>query len=154
MENYELKHWLYRALIFLVISCPCALVISIPLGYFGGIGAGSKNGILFKGGNFLDILAKTQQVIVDKTGTLTEGVFKIQRIQIEKSFDKNQIVDYLNLIESQSTHPIATAIHEYAGEPKTGISMTDVEEIPGHGLRATMDGKIFLAGNFKLLKKI
>lgn len=154
VENYELKHWLYRALIFLVISCPCALVISIPLGYFGGIGAGSKNGILFKGGNFLDILAKTQQVIVDKTGTLTEGVFKIQRIQIEKSFDKNQIVDYLNLIESQSTHPIATAIHEYAGEPKTGISMTDVEEIPGHGLRATMDGKIFLAGNFKLLKKI
>lgn len=153
VENYELKHWLYRALIFLVISCPCALVISIPLGYFGGIGAGSKNGILFKGGNFLDILAKTQQVIVDKTGTLTQGVFKIQRIQIEKSFDKNQIVDYLNLIESQSTHPIATAIHEYAGEPKTGISMTDVEEIPGHGLRATMDGKIFLAGNFKLLKK-
>ena len=92
VENYEFSEWLYRALIFLVISCPCALVISIPLGYFGGIGAGSKNGILFKGSNFLDTLANVQNVVMDKTGTMTEGVFKVQEVELNSTFNKEEIL--------------------------------------------------------------
>lgn len=114
VENYVFKSWLYRALVFLVISCPCALVISIPLGYFGGIGAASRNGILFKGSNFLDVLAKIQNVVMDKTGTMTEGVFKVQNVHFQEGFNKVRMLQYLNALESKSTHPIATAIHEYA----------------------------------------
>ena len=106
VENYIFRDWLYRALIFLVISCPCALVISIPLGYFGGIGAGSKNGILFKGSNFLDILANVQHVVMDKTGTMTEGVFKVQEINFVDGINKEAMMKYLNLLESKSTHPL------------------------------------------------
>ena len=153
VENYEFRDWLYRALIFLVISCPCALVISIPLGYFGGIGAGSRNGILFKGGNFLDAVSKIQNVVVDKTGTMTEGVFKVQEIHIEEGFKKDEILKFLNLLESKSTHPIATAIHEYAGEIDHGIAIENIEEIAGHGLKAKIQGKEMLAGNFKLMEK-
>lgn len=153
VDNYEFKTWLYRALIFLVISCPCALVISIPLGYFGGIGAGSKNGILFKGSNFLDILANVQNVVMDKTGTMTEGVFKVQEVNIEKGVNKDQILKYLNVIESKSTHPIATAVHEHVGEVDNSIELQNFEEISGHGLKAEIAGKTFLAGNFKLMDK-
>ena len=153
VEHYEFRNWLYRALIFLVISCPCALVISIPLGYFGGIGAGSRNGILFKGSNFLDILANVKNVVVDKTGTMTEGVFSVQQAFIEKEFNKDQILKYLNVLESKSTHPIATAIHEFVGEVDHALKIENVEEIPGHGLKGNIGGKEILAGNFKLMDR-
>jgi Cd2+/Zn2+-exporting ATPase len=153
VENYIFREWLYRALIFLVISCPCALVISIPLGYFGGIGAGSKNGILFKGSNFLDILANVQHVVMDKTGTMTKGVFKVQKVHFQDGFNKESIMKYLNLLESKSTHPIATAINEFAGEIDHSISIENVEEIAGHGLKGTIQGKEMMAGNFKLMEK-
>ncbi len=153
VDHYDFKDWLYRALIFLVISCPCALVISIPLGYFGGIGAGSKNGILFKGSNFLDSLSQIQNVVMDKTGTLTEGVFKVNQVFIEPGFNQEEILKYLNLLESKSTHPIATAIHEYSGGIDHTVQLENAEEIAGHGLKANINGKEFLAGNFKLMEK-
>lgn len=153
VENYIFRDWLYRALVFLVISCPCALVISIPLGYFGGIGAASKNGILFKGSNFLDVLAKIQNVVMDKTGTMTEGVFKVQEVHIKPEFNKDEILQMVNALENQSSHPVATAINEYAGQVNSEIKLNAVEEIAGHGLKAEINGKEILAGNFKLLDK-
>lgn len=153
VADYEFKNWLYRALVFLVISCPCALVISIPLGYFGGIGAASRNGILFKGGNFLDTLANIQNVVMDKTGTMTEGVFKVQDVKISENLNEKDILEKLNFIESKSTHPIATAIHEYVGEINHSQNIGEVSEIAGYGLQTNFDGKEFLAGNFKLLEK-
>jgi Zn2+/Cd2+-exporting ATPase len=152
-KNYEFSEWLYRALVFLVISCPCALVISIPLGYFGGIGAASKNGILFKGSNFLDIIATMQNVVMDKTGTMTEGVFKVQEIIIKPEFNKDEILQMVNALESQSTHPVATAIHNYVGQVDSNIRLESVEEISGHGLKANVNGKELLVGNFKLMDK-
>lgn len=151
--QYVFSDWLYRSLVFLVISCPCALVISIPLGYFGGIGAASRNGILFKGSNFLDAMAAIQNVVMDKTGTMTEGVFKVQEVRLETDFDEATILRLVNKIESHSSHPVATAIREYAGEVDESVNLTDVEEIPGHGLKGSVDGKVFLVGNFKLLDK-
>ncbi|SDI01207.1 Cd2+/Zn2+-exporting ATPase [Chryseobacterium taeanense] len=151
VDEYYFSDWLYRALIFLVISCPCALVISIPLGYFGGIGAGSRNGILFKGSNFLDVLANVQNVVMDKTGTLTEGVFKVQEAVFINDIDKDEILKLVNALESKSSHPVATAIHEYVGEPDHSVDLNDVEEIPGRGLKATIDGKELLVGNLKLM---
>jgi Cd2+/Zn2+-exporting ATPase len=153
VENYGFKDWLYRALVFLVISCPCALVISIPLGYFGGIGAASKNGILFKGSNFLDEMASIQNVVMDKTGTMTEGVFKVQEVVFNQEFNQNEILQMVNAVESQSTHPVATAIHEFVGEIDHAIPLQNVEEIAGHGLKATINGKELLVGNFKLMDK-
>ena len=153
VENYEFRNWLYRALVFLVISCPCALVISIPLGYFGGIGAASRNGILVKGSNFLDILASVKNVVMDKTGTMTEGVFKLQQLAIEPGFNEEKILQLLNILESKTTHPIATAIHEYAGGIDHNLMVNGFEEIAGHGLKGTIDGKEVLAGNFKLMQK-
>ncbi|MBK9299738.1 MAG: cadmium-translocating P-type ATPase [Bacteroidetes bacterium] len=153
VENYMFSQWLYRALVFLVISCPCALVISIPLGYFGGIGSASKNGILFKGSNFLDIIANIQNVVMDKTGTMTEGVFKVQEVVIKQEFNNNEILQMVNALESQSTHPVATAIHQYVGKIDNTIVLKDVEEISGHGLKATVNGKELLVGNFKLMDK-
>lgn len=150
---YIFDQWLYRALVFLVISCPCALVISIPLGYFGGIGAASRNGILFKGSNFLDVLANIKNVVMDKTGTMTEGVFNVQEVNMQQGFDEKQIMPLVNALESQSTHPVATAIHNYAGEIDASIKLENTEEIAGHGLTATVDGKQLLAGNFKLMDK-
>ena len=153
VEDYIFKTWLYRALIFLVISCPCALVISIPLGYFGGIGAASRNGILFKGSNFLDKIAEIQNVIMDKTGTMTEGVFKVQEVHIKPDFDKDELLKMVNIIESLSSHPVATAIHEFVGEIDHSIQLENTEEIAGHGLKASVNGKELLVGNFKLLDK-
>ncbi len=152
-ENYEFSKWLYRALVFLVISCPCALVISIPLGYFGGIGAASKNGILFKGSNFLDIIAEIKNVVMDKTGTMTEGVFKVQEVIIKQDFNKDEILQMVNALESQSTHPVATAIHNFVGNIDSSIVLKNVEEISGHGLKAEINGKELLVGNFKLMDK-
>ncbi len=151
--SYDYKEWLYRACIFLVISCPCALVISIPLGYFGGIGAGSRNGILFKGSNFLDILADIKNVVMDKTGTLTEGVFKVKEVAILPEFNKDEILQLLNFIEGKSTHPIATAVHEFVGNVDHSLKMEDIEDIAGYGLKGRVDGKDFLAGNFRLMDR-
>ncbi len=151
--SYDYKEWLYRACIFLVISCPCALVISIPLGYFGGIGAGSHNGILFKGSNFLDILADIKNVVMDKTGTLTEGVFKVKEVAILPEFNKDEILQLLNFIEGKSTHPIATAVHEFVGNIDHSLKMEDIEDIAGYGLKGRVDGKDFLAGNFRLMDR-
>ncbi|UGS19833.1 heavy metal translocating P-type ATPase [Flavobacterium cyclinae] len=153
VENYQFRDWLYRALVFLVISCPCALVISIPLGYFGGIGAASKNGILFKGSNFLDVMASVQNVVMDKTGTMTEGVFKVQEVIFNSDFNKDEILQLVNALESQSTHPVATAIHQFVGNIDSTITLKDVEEISGHGLKAYVNSKELLVGNFKLMDK-
>lgn len=151
---YDFNQWLYRALVFLVISCPCALVISIPLGYFGGIGAASKNGILFKGSNFLDSMATIQNVVMDKTGTLTEGVFKVKEVVISDNFEKDVIMKMVNALESLSTHPVATAIHDYVGTVDVSIELKKFEEIPGYGLKAEILGKELVVGNFKMLDKL
>jgi Cd2+/Zn2+-exporting ATPase len=150
VADYQFKTWLYRALVFLVISCPCALVISIPLGYFGGIGAGSANGILFKGSSFLDVITKLNTVVLDKTGTLTHGVFKVKEIKSE--IEEGQFLKYLASLEKQSTHPIAKAIVAHYGE-KTLIDVKAVKEISGYGLAGEIEDKVLLAGNTKLLKQ-
>jgi Cd2+/Zn2+-exporting ATPase len=153
VSEYIFRDWLYRALVFLVISCPCALVISIPLGYFGGIGAASRNGILFKGSNFLDIIANIQNVVMDKTGTLTKGVFDVQEVNIKTEFNKEEMLQMVNGLESQSTHPVATAIHKYVGNVNTSIQLSNVVEFAGHGLKANINEKELLVGNFKLMDK-
>ncbi|MBX7261742.1 MAG: heavy metal translocating P-type ATPase [Chitinophagales bacterium] len=153
IQHYSFQNWLYRALVFLVISCPCALVISIPLGYFGGIGAASRHGILFKGSNFLDIIADIQHVVMDKTGTLTEGVFQVQEVVFNSLFDKDKILQFVNVIESHSTHPVATAILQYVGERSPDIKIDNIVEISGHGLKGMVDDKELLVGNFKLMDK-
>ncbi|WP_343531883.1 heavy metal translocating P-type ATPase [Pedobacter sp.] len=150
VANYQFNDWLYRALVFLVISCPCALVISIPLGYFGGIGAASANGILFKGSNYLDLITKVNTVVLDKTGTLTQGVFKVNEIQTE--IPEQQFLTYLASLENQSTHPIAKAVVAYANL-KELLPVDEVKEIAGHGLKAMVNGATVMAGNGKLLKQ-
>jgi len=152
VNDYVFRDWLYRALVFLVISCPCALVISIPLGYFGGIGAASKNGILFKGSSFLDIMAAIQVVVMDKTGTLTKGVFKVQNV-VAVDVSEADLVKWVAALETKSTHPVGTAIIEHAKGTEKSAVVTDVEEIAGHGLKGKVDGKEILAGNVKLMKK-
>ncbi|MFA7447888.1 MAG: heavy metal translocating P-type ATPase [Weeksellaceae bacterium] len=149
VENYEFKTWFYRALVFLVISCPCALVISIPLGYFGGIGAASRHGILFKGSNFLDLIAKVNTVVMDKTGTLTEGVFNVQKVH-STHLPENEFLDYVSAIELHSTHPIAKAIVLFH---PSNLKVEKLEEISGHGLKAEVNGKEILAGNAKMMKR-
>lgn len=153
VTDYIFADWLYRALLFLVISCPCALVISIPLGYFGGIGAASKNGILFKGSNFIDILVKIQNVVIDKTGTVTKGVFNVQEVVFDKAFNQDEMLQMVDALETHSTHPVATAIHQFVGETKKNIPLQNVEEITGQGLKVDVNGKELLVGNFKLMDK-
>ena len=150
VDDYIFRDWLYRALIFLVISCPCALVISIPLGYFGGLGAASRNGILFKGASFLDTMTKVNTVVMDKTGTVTKGVFKIHDLVTDQIITESEFMKYLIAIEEQSTHPIAKAILEYKMEDE-GFKATDVSEIAGKGLKGIVNGKTVLAGNKALL---
>ncbi len=152
VAEYIFETWFYRALVFLVISCPCALVVSIPLGYFGGIGLASSNGILFKGGNFLDVMTKVNTVVMDKTGTLTKGVFKVQQV-IANGIDEKELVKLTAALEKNSTHPIAKAVTDYAGNINNGIKAEEVEEISGHGLKGKVEGKEILAGNVKLMKK-
>ena len=149
VDDYIFRDWLYRALIFLVISCPCALVISIPLGYFGGLGAASKNGILFKGASFLDAMTKINTLVMDKTGTVTKGVFKIKEIKAI-SWEESEFMKYLMAMEEQSTHPIAKAILEYK---KNGddFQAEEVSEIAGKGLKGIVNGKIVLIGNKALM---
>ncbi len=150
--NYVFNDWLYRALVFLVISCPCALVVSIPLGYFGGIGLASKNGILFKGGNFLDVMTKVNTVVMDKTGTLTKGVFKVQKV-VTTEFEEKELVRLTAGLEKNSTHPVAKAVVHYAGDYIGHTTASNVEEVSGHGLKGIIEGKEILAGNLKMMKK-
>jgi Cd2+/Zn2+-exporting ATPase len=147
VSDYIMKDWIYRSLVFLVISCPCALVISVPLGYFGGIGAASRNGILFKGSNFLELMSKVDIVVMDKTGTLTEGVFKVQNI--ETLIEKEKFTQLVGSLEKQSTHPIAKAIVEAF---PTEVIAQNVHEISGKGLSGEVNNQIILAGNTALLK--
>jgi len=152
VDLYDFHTWFYRSLVFLVIGCPCALVVSIPLGYFGGIGLASRTGILFKGGNFLDVMTKINAVIMDKTGTLTKGVFNVQEVN-PVGIEKDELVKLTAALEQKSTHPIAKAVTIYAGDKINGVKVEGVEEISGHGLRGMIDGKEVMAGNLKLLKK-
>lgn len=153
--EYIFSQWLYRALVFLVISCPCALVVSIPLGYFGGIGAASRNGILFKGSNYLDLMTEIDTVVMDKTGTLTKGVFKVQEIKTT-GIGEEEFVRLTAALETKSTHPTASAVKEHADSKKISyadVAISGIEEIPGHGLKGIVGGKEILAGNIKLLSK-
>src|SRR5690606_22388721 len=147
------SQWIYRALVLLVISCPCALVLSIPLGYFGGIGGAARHGILVKGANFLDALAHVDTVVMDKTGTLTQGVFRVQEVAAYNGFSQSQVLEYAAHAESFSNHPIAASILEaYQGE----IDLARVEayqEIAGHGVKARIDGKVVVAGNDRMLHR-
>ncbi|WP_240665670.1 heavy metal translocating P-type ATPase [Lutibacter sp. HS1-25] len=151
-DAYIFQMWLQRALIFLVISCPCALVISIPLGYFGGIGAASQNGILFKGSNYLDLITKVDTVVMDKTGTLTKGVFEVQEI-VTSNIDKNLFLELVAVLESNSTHPIAQAIVNYVKIDNSKLKATTIEEISGYGMKGQIGEYEVLAGNSKLLQK-
>ncbi len=152
VDEYVFNEWLYRGLVFLVISCPCALVVSIPLGYFGGIGLASRNGILFKGGNFLDVMTKVNAIVMDKTGTLTKGVFNVQEI-VADGIDKKELIRITAALEKNSTHPVGEVVVRYAGESIGTTTATGVEEIAGHGLKGTVENKEVLAGNLKLMKK-
>ncbi len=152
VDNYVFNDWLYRSLVFLVISCPCALVISIPLGYFGGIGAASRNGILFKGSDYLDKMTEIDTVVMDKTGTLTKGVFEVQKI-VSESLSEKELLHIAAAIETYSTHPIAKAIVKYAEVDFKNIEIKNVEEISGHGLKGELNNQTILAGNSRLLKK-
>ena len=150
VHDYVFSEWLYRALIFLVISCPCALVISIPLGYFGGLGAASKNGILFKGATYMDKLKEVNTMVMDKTGTVTKGVFKIKDIEVIGNYSKEEFMTFLLAIESKSTHPIAKAISEYPLDNEVPEA-TDIKEIAGKGLQGIINGTQVVAGDKKLM---
>ncbi|RLF72706.1 MAG: cadmium-translocating P-type ATPase [Thermoplasmata archaeon] len=147
------SEWIYKALIFLVISCPCALVISIPLGFFAGIGASSRRGILVKGSNYLEGLNNLHTVVWDKTGTLTKGVFKVKEVVAERNFSKEEILRFAAEAESQSSHPIAQSILEAFGGEVEGGEIEEYEEIPGHGIRAKVEGHHILVGNDRLLHR-
>ncbi|MBR1763699.1 MAG: cadmium-translocating P-type ATPase [Eubacterium sp.] len=144
--------WVYRALTFLVISCPCALVISIPLSFFAGIGGAGKEGILIKGANYLETLSKTKYIVFDKTGTLTEGVFKVNEVHCEDDIDEDDIIEIAALAESYSSHPISKSILTKYGKSVDKSRVADVREISGYGISAKVDGKVVLAGNAALLK--
>lgn len=150
VEDYIFNQWLYRALIFLVISCPCALVVAIPLGYFGGIGAGSRNGILFKGSSYLDRMTRVDTIVMDKTGTLTKGVFDVQKV-VTNGFSEKEFLSLVASVETHSTHPIARAIVKHHGERT--VDALSIEEIKGHGLKGTVNGREVIAGNAKLMSK-
>lgn len=150
IQNTTFSEWLYRSLIFLVVSCPCALVISIPLGFFGGIGGASKRGILVKGSNYLEILNEVKQVVFDKTGTLTAGVFQVEQVVSVSDLTKEELLSVAAIAESSSNHPIAKSIVDYYGQP-LHVKHVEYQEIAGHGIKAIIDGKIILAGSRKLM---
>lgn len=145
--------WVYRALTFLVVSCPCALVISVPLTFFGGIGGASRNGILIKGANYMDTLAKIGTVVFDKTGTLTKGVFAVDAVHPEE-YDENELLSIAAAVEQYSTHPIAVALREASAVEAANSKIENVEEIAGHGVKAVVDGKQVSVGNEKLMNSL
>ncbi|WP_025323227.1 heavy metal translocating P-type ATPase [Deferrisoma camini] len=148
-ETYA--EWIYRALVFLVISCPCALVISIPLGFFGGIGAASRRGVLFKGANYLEGFRSVRSLVFDKTGTLTQGVFRVTRVVPHNGFSEDELLALAAAAESHSSHPIARSVVEAYGRPIDEDRIERYEEIPAHGVRAVIDGREVLAGNDRIL---
>lgn len=150
----DFPDWIIRALTFLVISCPCALVISIPLSFFGGIGCASSNGILVKGSNYLEELSKTKYIVFDKTGTLTKGVFEVNKIYPAKNFDEKTLLYFAAYAESGSSHPISQSLKKAYGEKIDIEKVNNIEEIAGHGVQADVDGKKVSAGNIKLMKKL
>ena len=147
------RDWIYRGLIFLVISCPCALVMSIPLSFFGGIGGASRRGILVKGSNYLEALAETEIVVFDKTGTLTKGVFAVQKI-VPQGIDEGALLERAAYAESYSNHPISQSLKKAYGKPIDAARIRDVEEISGHGVTARVDDRLIAAGNAKLMRKL
>lgn len=147
------SEWIIRALTFLVISCPCALVISIPLSFFAGIGCASANGILVKGSNYLEALSKTKYVVFDKTGTLTKGVFEVTDICAVNGFNEDELIRYAACAESASSHPISVSLKKAYGKEIDLSCVTDIEEIAGHGVSAVVDGKKVLAGNVRLMNR-
>ncbi len=147
------SEWIYRALVLLVISCPCALVISIPLGYFAGVGSLSKKGILIKGSDFLDNLSKLRTVVFDKTGTLTKGVFEVKDVVPANGLKKEDLLEIAALIESHSNHPIARSIVEFYGKEADLSKIKSYEEIPGYGVKAKIDNNIVILGNDRILRK-
>ena len=151
IDGATFSDWIYRALAFLVVSCPCALVISIPLSFFGGIGGASRKGILVKGSNYLEALAETEIVVFDKTGTLTKGVFNVQEIHPE-GVSKEELLELTAYVESYSNHPISLSLKRAYGKEIDNGRISDVEEISGHGVVATVDGRKVMAGNIKLMK--
>ncbi|GAB6150458.1 ATPase [Clostridium novyi A str. BKT29909] len=153
IQDAEFSKWLYRALIFLVVSCPCALVVSIPLSFFGGIGAASRNGVLVKGGNYLEALNSVETVIFDKTGTLTKGVFNVTEVCPLNGVTKEELLEYAAYAESYSNHPIATSILNYYNKPINKEEIQDYNEIFGHGISIRFKGKQVFVGNNKLMDK-
>ncbi len=153
LRDAAFSEWLYRALVFLVISCPCALVISIPLSFFGGIGGASRSGILVKGSNYLEALAETEIVVFDKTGTLTKGVFKVQEL-VPEGITENELLELAAYTESYSNHPISLSLKQAYGADIDKSRIANVEEIPGYGVIAMVDGKSVTAGNSKLMRKM
>lgn len=152
--TFIFDEWFYRALVFLVISCPCALVVSIPLGYFGGIGAASHQGILFKGGNYLDAVTKINTVVFDKTGTLTQGVFQVQTLSAAEGTSEKELLYLIASVEGFSNHPVAKAILKYAKEQKIELNTSlKITETAGYGLKTVMDGKELYVGNARLLSQ-
>ena len=152
-ESAMWSDWIIRALTFLVISCPCALVISIPLSFFAGIGCASANGVLVKGSNYLEALSDTEYVVFDKTGTLTKGVFEVTGIYPSNGFDKDSLIRLAAFAESASSHPISVSLKKAFGKEINLDEVTDIEEIAGHGVSALVDGKRVYAGNIKLMNK-
>lgn len=151
--GFNFGEWLYRASVFLVVSCPCALVISVPLGYFGGIGKASKYGILVKGGNYLEALTKVDTVLMDKTGTITEGKFAVEAVEVFSGVDKKELLTLAYSLEQGSNHPIAKSIVKYAVTQQVKMeSVVNFKEIPGKGLSAEIGGRLYYAGSEKLLK--
>jgi len=153
IEGATFSEWIYRALSFLVVSCPCALVVSIPLGFFGGIGGASKNGILVKGGNYLEALNDVEMVVFDKTGTLTKGIFKVTEIKPENNISEDELIACAAYAENYSNHPIATSILRAYGNEIIQDKIKNYEEISGHGVKVVLDGREVLAGNYKLMNK-
>ena len=151
-KGTDFTEWLYRALTFLVVSCPCALVISIPLGFFGGIGGASKLGVLVKGSNYLEALSKTEIVVFDKTGTLTEGVFEVQKVD-PVDISKEELVKYAAYAESFSNHPIANSLKKSYGKDIDSKVISETHELSGLGVNAVVEGKDVLVGNEKLMKE-
>ena len=145
--------WIYRALTFLVVSCPCALVISIPLSFFAGLGGASKEGILIKGSNYLEALSQTRCMVFDKTGTLTQGVFEVTAVH-HNALDETKVLEYAALAECASSHPISKSLQKAYGKPINRSRVTDIQEISGHGVVANVDGHTVAAGNSKLMRKL
>ena len=145
--------WIYRALTFLVISCPCALVVSIPLSFFAGIGGASNAGVLLKGSNYLETMSRTRYVVFDKTGTLTQGVFEVNAVH-HNEMEREELLEYAALAESASSHPISKSLQRAYGKPVDRTRVTDIQEISGNGVTARVDGRLVAAGNAKLMKRL